>query len=90
MSAKMFLVSQPSHLLLHHTPLRFFFGAWRRAGLIEPIVVYVVVVVVVVMVVVVVLAVVVVVVVVVAVVVVVVVVVVLPVVVRVGDRFAAA
>ena len=48
MLAKMFLVSQPSHLLLHHTPLRFFFGAWRRAGLIEPIVVYVVVVVVVV------------------------------------------
>ena len=47
MLAKIFLVSQPSHQLLHNTWLQKFFGAWRRAGLIEPIVVYVVVVVVV-------------------------------------------
>ena len=47
MLAKIFLVSQPSHQLLHNTWLQNFFGAWRRAGLIEPIVVYVVVVVVV-------------------------------------------
>ena len=47
MLAKIFLVSQPSHQLLHNTWLQKKIGAWRRAGLIEPIVVYVVVVVVV-------------------------------------------